>query len=426
MRVRSAILFLAVGCVLVALPVFADSTSQQAALEADLAQVQAQIQNNQTKLAAEQAQRTTLENQVEILDSQIQEAQLEIKQRNLLIQQLKGDIADNQAGIADLDSKVAAGQASLAQILRQTQQIDSTSFAEQVLNGTLIDAFQDLDDFQTIQKALGNAFTQMAAQRSDLAAREQSLQDQEGQESDLLQLQVVQQASLKATEKQKQNLVTAAKGQESTYLQLIASQQKTAAQIESELFTLRDTSSVSFGNMYKYAQQASAVTNVPPAFILGILSEESDLGQDVGSCTYQEAMSPTRDVPVFLRLMQQLGLDPNSEKVSCAPSYGWGGAMGPAQFIPSTWILYQSRIAKATGQNPPNPWDPRTATFATAIYMGDLGADAGTAGAEREAALRYFAGSHWQNPAYAFYGNDVMNLTAKVQQEINVIAGTGG
>jgi len=149
-----------------------------------------------------------------------------------------------------------------------------------------------------------------------------------------------------------------------------------------------------------------------------------DLGQNIGSCTYQEAMNPTRDVPVFLSLMQQLGLDPDSEKVSCAPSYGWGGAMGPAQFIPSTWVLYQPRIASAAGQNPPNPWDPRTASFAAAIYMADLGADAGTPAAEREAALKYFAGSHWKNPAYAFYGNDVMNLTDKVQQEIDVISGS--
>ena len=216
----------------------------------------------------------------------------------------------------------------------------------------------------------------------------------------------------------------AAKGQESIYQQIIANNQQTAAQIESALFTLRDTSSISFGSMYSYAKEASAKTGVPPAFILGILSEESDLGQDVGDCTYQDAMNPTRDVPVFLKIMQQLGLDPSSMKVSCAPSYGWGGAMGPAQFIPSTWVLYEDRIATASGQTPPNPWDPRTAAFATAIYMGDLGADAGTASAEREAALKYFAGSHWQNASYAFYGNDVMNLTAKVQQEIDVLNGS--
>jgi membrane-bound lytic murein transglycosylase B len=99
--------------------------------------------------------------------------------------------------------------------------------------------------------------------------------------------------------------------------------------------------------------------------------------------------------------------------------------MGPAQFIPSTWALYQDRIASASGQNPPNPWDPRTATFATALYMSDLGANAGV-NAERTAALKYLAGSHWRNAAYAFYGEAVMNYTQQYQGQINQITGIAG
>ena len=98
--------------------------------------------------------------------------------------------------------------------------------------------------------------------------------------------------------------------------------------------------------------------------------------------------------------------------------------MGPAQFIPSTWVLYKDRIAKMTGQNPPNPWSPRTAVFATAILMMDNGADAGTKASERLAALRYLAG--WKNAskaAYAFYGDDVMDLAAKFQSQIDILGG---
>jgi membrane-bound lytic murein transglycosylase B len=422
---RRAVLgfFVAVSMACAPLVSYADTASQQATLQAQLNALNEQIAENQAKLAQQEAQRQTYQNEVDILDSKIKEDQLEIQQRNLTITQLNDSIADKQAGIDSLDSQVAAGEASLAQILRRTREIDDIPFAERALQGSFSELFNDVSDFETIQRALGASFTQMATQRADLAARKQALQDQQQEQQNLLQAQVLQQNSLKATEQQKQDLVNAVKGQESIYQQLIANQQKTAAQIESALFTLRDTSSVSFGKMYDYAKEASGITGVPPAFILGILSEESDLGQNVGRCTYQQAMNPKRDVPVFLQLMDQLGLDPNAQKVSCAPSYGYGGAMGPAQFIPSTWQLYQARIAKASGQNPPNPWDPRTAVFATAIYMGDLGADAGTASAERTAALKYFAGSHWQNRSYAFYGNDVMCLTNQVQQEINVLEG---
>ena len=406
---------------------FADSTSdQQAALQTQLDQINQQIAQNQSKLAQEQTQRATYENQVSILDSQIKEAQLEIQQRTLTIKQVQAQVVQTQAGIATLDTKVSAGEDSLAQILRETAEMDQTPLVVQILNGNLSDGFQTIDDFETIQKALGASFTQMAAQRSDLSARQQSLQDQYQQQGDLLSAQKTQEASLQATETQKQNLVAATKGQESIYQQIIANQQQSAAQIKAQLFSLNNAShSTSFGDMYSYAKQASATTGVEPAFILAILTEESNLGQNVGNCTYENAMSPKRDIPDYLQIMQQLGLSPDSEKVSCAQSYGsYGGAMGPAQFIPSTWMLYQDRIATASGQNPPNPWDPRTATFATAIYMSDLGADTQTAAAEREAALKYLAGSHWQNAAYAFYGEAVMNYVQQYKQEIGVLNGS--
>ena len=307
--------------------------------------------------------------------------------------------------------------------------MDDTSLVELVFGASsLSDLFQDADDFAAIKEGMAASFAKIAAQRSDLATRAATLSDHQQQQADLLSLQVVQQKSLKSTQQQKKNLITQTKGQESAYKRVIADQQKSVAQIEAALFGLADANkSESFGDMYKYAKEASTGTGVEPAFILAILTEESNLGQNVGNCTYEKAMSPNRDTPVYLQLMQELGLSPDSEKVSCAQSYGaYGGAMGPAQFIPSTWSLYQSRIASASGQNPPNPWDPRTATFATALYMSDLGADAGTSAAERTAALKYLAGSHWRNAAYAFYGEAVMNYTQQYQGQINQINGISG
>ncbi|HEY4486534.1 MAG TPA: hypothetical protein VJB70_02275, partial [Candidatus Paceibacterota bacterium] len=105
------------------------------------------------------------------------------------------------------------------------------------------------------------------------------------------------------------------------------------------------------------------------------------------------------------------------------PWYGWGGAMGPAQFIPSTWVLYEDKIAKLTGHNPPNPWDPYDAFMASALLLKENGAAKGGYAAERLAALRYLAG--WKNatkPAYAFYGDDVMTLAEKYQNLITILA----
>ncbi|MCR4325574.1 MAG: lytic murein transglycosylase [Patescibacteria group bacterium] len=428
---------------LAALPVYADTIAdQQAALQAQLDAINKEIEQNKVQLSEAQKQRTSLERDVAILDYQIQEAQLEIRQRNLAIRQLRNSIAQKQSGIESLDEQVSAGQSSLAQILRKTNEIDNTSMVELILGGgTLTDVFKSIGDFQSVQRALGESFTVMAVQRSDLSARKKALETQQQEEQDLLQLQVLQQDSLKDKERQKQELVDAAKGQEAAYEKVISSKQQTAAQIKAALFSLNGSNrTTSFGDIYQYAKEASEITGVRPALILAILRQETNLGQNIGQClltntpkkgdgkgvntgrVFSAVMKPTRDVDPFMDITRELGIDPASQVVSCPQAGGYGGAMGPAQFIPSTWILYKDRIAKATGQTPPNPWDPRTATFATAILMEDNGADRGTRASEKLAALRYFAG--WANaskPSWSFYGDSVMEFADSYQADIDVL-----
>ena len=149
----------------------------------------------------------------------------------------------------------------------------------------------------------------------------------------------------------------------------------------------------------------------------------SGIGKNTGRF-FPAVMKAPRDTEPFSALAVRVGFDPFSTAVSCPPSYGYGGAMGPAQFIPSTWVLYEEKIARLTGHNPPSPWEAEDAFMASAILLKENGAGAGTFSTERLAALRYFAG--WKNaskPAYAFYGDDVMELTAKYQGLIDVLQG---
>src|SRR4051812_36492148 len=97
------------------------SDSQKAALQAQLDAINAQIKTNQSGLATLQTQRTSLERDVDILNSKITDAQLKIKARDLTILQLKGGIQEQELGINVLDSKVASGEQSVGQMLRETR-----------------------------------------------------------------------------------------------------------------------------------------------------------------------------------------------------------------------------------------------------------------------------------------------------------------
>ena len=100
--------------------------------------------------------------------------------------------------------------------------------------------------------------------------------------------------------------------------------------------------------------------------------------------------------------------------------------MGPAQFIPSTWVLFEPRLISALGITNPDPWDPLDAFMASALYLSDLGAAGGDAAGERNAACKYYSGRSCDSkkPANSFYGDSVMAKASSIQVNmINVLQG---
>ena len=71
--------------------------------------------------------------------------------------------------------------------------------------------------------------------------------------------------------------------------------------------------------------------------------------------------------------------------------FGFGGAMGPAQFIPSTWKLYENKVMAYTGKSYADPWNLTDSFAASAIYLKALGG--GSTSGEYSAASRYYGRS---------------------------------
>ncbi|GAI57979.1 unnamed protein product, partial [marine sediment metagenome] len=128
--------------------------------------------------------------------------------------------------------------------------------------------------------------------------------------------------------------------------------------------------------------------------------------------------SKRNDVKYFKQVCQELGRDPYNTLVSCPMSYGWGGAMGPAQFIPTTWILYRDKVKAITGKAA-DPWNIKDAFLASALYLADYGAAQQTYNAEWRAAMIYFSGT--TNIKYRFYGDSVMKIASQYEEDIKAI-----
>jgi membrane-bound lytic murein transglycosylase B len=399
-----------------------------------LAVLEEEIQMQETLLADKQRERVSYERDVAILEAQIEKAKLSIKARDIAISKLNQDIGGKEKVIGNLNEKLGREKESLAQLIRKTNEIDNISLVE-IMLGTknLSDFFADIDSFDSIKFALSISFKKIEGTKSATESQKRTLQNKQEEEFELRDIQRLQKNKIEKQEKEKQAIVDATKGVEAEYQKLIKTKEKTAAQIRTELFTLRGSATIPFEKALELANIASAKTGVRPAFILGVIAEESNLGENVGTGNWTVDLyqcyqsigyitSAEKQKDAFLSIASELGLNPDTLPVSKKPWYGCGGAMGPAQFMPTTWALYKDRIAKATGHNPPSPWDPGDAFMASALLLMDNGADRGTAYAERLAALRYLAG--WKNaekPSYAFYGDDVMALAEKYQKLINIL-----
>jgi len=408
--------------------------AHKAQLEKDLAVLEAEIDAQEVLLQGKQRERVSYERDVAILEAQIEKAKLGIRARDIAISKLNQDIGGKEAVIGSLNEKLDREKESLSQLIRKTNEIDNMSLAEVVL-GTqnLSEFFEDLDSFDSIKVALNDSFKEIEGTKSDTESQKRTLQVKQEEELELRDIQNLQKRKIEVQEAEKQAIVDATKGVEAEYQKLIKSKEKSAAQIRSELFALRGSAAIPFEQALELANIASAKTGVRPAFLLGVIAEESNLGENVGTGNWKTDLyecyqsigyytSAEKQKAAFLKLTADLGLNPDTLPVSRKPWYGCGGAMGPAQFMPTTWALYVDRIAKATGHNPPSPWDNGDAFMASAILLMDNGADKGTAYSERLAALRYLAG--WKNaekPAYSFYGDDVMALSAKYQKLIDIL-----
>ena len=406
---------------------------REARLHAELAQVEQEQRETEKVLAEAQQQSSSLKRDILILDTKIKAAGLNIKAKNLIIQGLGRDITQKEQVIETLVERIDKGRASLADILRRTNEVGSITIPEIILSQqNLTDVFSDLDTFQSVQESLKTTFEEIRSTKSQTETEKNTLDKRRNSELDARAIIDKERKNIASNQAEKNRLLTVSKGNEKAYGAVVAAQKQKAAQIRAALFALAGGGqAIPFGTALGYASEIKQKIGMDPAFLLAILTQESNLGSNVGKCyltdtntgagvnpatgvTFPNVMKPTRDVPPYLALTKDLGLNPLGTFVSCpiAGVAGWGGAMGPAQFIASTWVLIANRVASTLDISLPNPWSPRDAFTASALYLSDLGATANSYSSKIRAACKYYG----SGGATCSYGRSVMSIADRIQR----------
>ncbi|MBZ9577903.1 lytic murein transglycosylase [Patescibacteria group bacterium] len=398
----------------------------------------AEIQGDLSKTGAE---KKTLENKIYTLNKRIKNLNYQIYQSNLIIKDLGIQVEDTGASIEKTSLKIGDSKEKLANILRTIYEEDQKPIIEILLSeDELSDFFDNLVALELLNSKGKELLQNIKTLKINLEEQKISLDEEKEDLEHMVEIQTLQSKESAETKEEQEYYLKITDAQYQKQLQERQEVEAKAAEIRARIFELIGIPKApTFGEAYELAKEVEKITGVRPAFLLAVLTQESNIGKNVGQCylkdtktgagetiktgrTLSRVMKPTRDVNPFLIITKELGRDPFNTPVSCPMSYGWGGAMGPAQFIPSTWMLYRDRL-KAIAGKPGDPWNIKDAFLAAALYLADCGAAKQTYDGEFNAALSYFAGPGWYKSRYKTiykrdYGYPVMAITKAYESDI--------
>lgn len=394
----------------------------RAELQAQIDELTEQIEKYRGSIAEIQGHAQSLEREISILDNQIKKFELEIKRIKLIIGGIEADVGETKLGIKEFELQTENEKVILGELIREIYKYDQITFLEIVLTKEkLSDFFSEIQSLESLQLGIQKSLEQIRAFKEGLKVKKEELENQKNEMIGLKAIQEAQKYSIEKNKKERQKLLDETRGQEYLYQRLVKNKQMDVNTIRSQLYILQGMGgSLSFENALAIAEFASSVTGVRPAFLLAVLSKESGWGANVGTGTWRTDMKPNQH-SAYLSICEKLGFNPDMMPVSKRAWYGWGGAMGPAQFLPGTWLGYESRITAVTGHNPPNPWDIEDAFVASALYLANAGATAQTYNAEHKAYMIYLAGGNWWKRYLWIYGDRVMDLATTIQEQVNLL-----
>ena len=406
--------------------------------EALLKKYEEEIKKYEQSIQKTEKEKKTLQNQISLLKKKIEKLTLEIEQSNIMIRDVSLQIKDTEKSIEKTYQKIEAQKRKLVEILRTIYEMDKKSLVEILLSEkSLSGIFDNLMYLEVLNAKTQDLLLVVKDLKASLEDQKMVLEREKENLERILKMQTLQNQESERLKKEKEHL---SKLTEAQYQKLISEKkeiEKEAAKIRTRIFELIGIPQApTFGEAYELAKWIEKITGVRPAFLLAVLTQESNIGKNVGQCFLKDpktgqgiransgekidrVMNPIRDVPHFLNITKELGRDPFNTLVSCPIPWvgGWGGAMGPAQFIPSTWIKYKDRVKQITGSA--DPWNIKDAFVAAALYLADYGATKRTYEAEWKAAMIYFSGT--TNPRYSFYGNSVMAIASRYEEDIKIL-----
>lgn len=382
--------------------------------EDDVDEIEEDIEKLEKKIKEATRKKDALEGSLSQINSSLSSTQQAIQKTLVLLNTTEQTIEQKEQEIGNLELQMRLEREVLKKLIREMYFTADVPFAKVMLTEDE-NYFQDNDNLFSTQEKMQEVVRSIADMKTRVTDEKVSLEDVKKDHEELLVLKNKQKAVLVSEKVETQSDIN--------------EQQADINRLKRELSELEGDLSKLLGKSYnakdikEAVEFASKATGVPKGFLFGVLKMETNLGANVGGCTYAEVEAGAeknyksgklskkswttfqwrRDL--FKGITKELDIDYKKQKVSCNPRgyTGTGGAMGVAQFMPDTWNGYKSSVASATGHRPPSPWNLTDGVMAMAQKLDRVpGVDDGNRTAWKKAAAAYLGTS------YAPYINGIL------------------
>ncbi|MEK7453055.1 MAG: lytic murein transglycosylase [Patescibacteria group bacterium] len=404
-------------------------------LSEKLSEIESQITDLEKKITESKKDQKSLKNAVQIIDNQIQKETLEQRALSISLREVNDEIEYKNGEINNLNVDLEQKKKLLEEAIKELNNYDKISWFELILKGgNISDLFGQVQSIYQLQKQVNTFIQSIDNVREILESEKILLEDKKRENIKLKSLSALQEDSLNKKKNEKKELLQEIKGNENNYKNAISQNKKGLIIIKQQLYKLEDIGvSMSFEDAYKKAKFVGEKTGIRSAFILGLFQVESKMGTYVGGGSWQKDLyqcyinlgkrdRAEKEKKAYLEITSSLGLNPDSMPVSKKlASVGCGGAMGAAQFMPTTWMSYKNQIASLTGNNPPSPWNIEDAFMGSAIKLAGNGANTQLRTYEQKAAAMYYAGGRWQKYPGQNYARQVLEWSDYYQEQINAL-----
>ncbi len=428
-----------ISCVFV-YSAFADiDDEKRQILQKNLDQLETEAQQLDTFIGQTQKEAQSFEGAKKTLDAEVRRRQIEIQRLTLSLNKTSFEVLRKKSGIAELSKKINTSRLGLsASILLLYTYDDENPLAILLKHTNLSTFFRSVDALGKVQTTIQSSLKNFRDDRTELQKQKQDLEDSEKEQEDLKALQEVERRALAEKKQEKEELLRLTKGKEALFQQLLKSKQKDIAALKTQLFYLEKTG-ITAETALHVADLAAKRSGIRTSFLLALLEVETgkqfedgviSVGTNLGTGNWHRDLyqcyinlgkrgSAEAEKNAYLQITSSIGVDPDTMPVSRKPNYGCGGAMGPAQFLPTTWLRYADDVAQLTGHNPPNPWNPEDAFQAAAVFLAKAGATSQTSAGEIAAAKTYLSGNpSCKKSICRYYSNRILALAEEINRSL--------